>query len=78
MKISNSRINNIIEKILFKTYETSLSHREKRNLIFEKIGIKDKNLKEKYKDRIDRKMGKIGREISDYHSISDNSLSSIR
>ena len=73
MKISNSRINNIIEKILFNTYDTSLSHEEKRNLIFEKIGIKDNSLKVKYKDKIDNKIKKIGRQISEYYSVSDSS-----
>ena len=75
MKISNSRINNIIEKILFKTYDSHLSYEEKRDLIFKKVGILDKDLKRKYRDKFDKKIHKINNNIKHYHDISDSSSS---
>jgi len=75
MKITNSRINKIIEKILFKTYDSHLSYEEKRDLIFKKVGILDKDLKRKYRDKFDKKIDKINRDIKHYHEISDSSSS---
>jgi len=76
MKISNSKINKIIEKILIKTYDSHLSYEDKRNLIFKKIGITSENLSGKSKNRIERKIFKINRDIDHYYEISDSSSNS--
>ena len=76
MKISNSKINKIIEKILIKTYDSHLSYEDKRNLIFKKIGITSENLSGKSKNRIERKIFKINRDIDHYYDISDSSSNS--